>query len=134
MYKLILHYLATVPIFFAIDIIWLGWLGRPLYKKYIGHLMASPPNWSAALMFYALYILGILIFAVWPALKLKDPQHALLYGALFGFFTYMTYELTNMAVIKGWSWSIVPIDILWGVILCSAVSVCSYYAGIWLSV
>ena len=130
--KYILHYVATVPIFFVVDLFWLGWLGRPIYKKYIGHLMTTDTNWTAALTFYALFILGILIFAVYPALKLGDPKHALIYGALFGFFTYMTYELTNMAVIEGWSWGIVPIDIIWGVILCSSVSIGSYYVGRWI--
>ena len=130
--KYVLHYFATIPIFFAIDLIWLGWLGRPLYKKYLGHLMATDTNWIAAALFYSLFILGILIFAVYPALKIESPKYALTYGALFGFFTYMTYELTNLAVIEGWSWQIVPIDILWGVILCAGVSVGSYYAGRWL--
>lgn len=130
--KYILHFLLTVPVFFAVDLIWLGFIGKPLYKKYIGHLMAEKVNWTAAIIFYLLFILGILIFAVYPALKIDKPEHALLYGALFGFFTYMTYELTNMAVIKNWNWQIVPIDILWGTVLCTLVSIGSFYIGKWL--
>lgn len=130
--KYIIHFLLTVPVFFAVDLIWLGWLGRPLYKKYIGHLLAENVNWTAAIIFYLLFIIGIMVFAVYPALKLDKLGYALGYGALFGFFTYMTYELTNMAVIKDWSWPIVPIDILWGIVLCTAVSAGSFFIGKWL--
>lgn len=130
--KYIIHYLLTIPIFFAIDLIWLGWLGKPIYQKYLGHLMKENVQWTAAILFYLLYIVGILIFAVYPSLRSGKVSYALLYGSLFGFFTYMTYELTNMAVLADWSWKIVPIDILWGTILCALVSMGSYYAGKWL--
>ena len=130
--KYILHFILTIPIFFIIDLIWLGFLGRPLYKKYIGHLMTENVNWTAAIIFYLLFIIGILIIAVYPALKINKVSYALLYGAFFGFFTYMTYELTNMAVIKDWSWQIVPIDIIWGTILCTLVSLASFYIGKWI--
>ena len=130
--KYILHFILTIPLFFAVDLIWLGVIGKPIYQKYIGHLMADKINWTAAIIFYLLYILGILIFAVYPAIKIDKLEHAILYGSLFGFFTYMTYELTNMAVIKNWTWAIVPIDILWGTILCTLVSIGSFYIGKWI--
>jgi uncharacterized membrane protein len=129
--KYLFHFLLTVPVFFAVDLIWLGIIGKPLYQKHIGHLMAEKVNWTAAIIFYLLFILGILIFAVYPALKIDKVSYAITYGALFGFFTYMTYELTNMAVIKDWSWQIVPIDIVWGTILCTLVSLGSFYIGKW---
>lgn len=129
--KYLIHFLLTVPVFFAVDIIWLGFLGKPLYQKYIGHLMAKNVNWTAAIIFYLLFIVGILIFAVYPALKLDKVSYAALYGALFGFFTYMTYEFTNLAVLKDWSWQIVPIDIIWGTVLCTLVSLGSFYIGKW---
>jgi uncharacterized membrane protein len=132
--KYIIHFLLTVPVFFAVDLVWLGIIGKPLYQKYIGHLMADKVNWTAAIIFYLLFILGILIFAVYPALKIDKVSYAITYGALFGFFTYMTYELTNMAVIKDWSWQIVPIDIIWGTILCTLVSLGSFYIGKWIFV
>ena len=130
--KYILHYLLTIPIFFLIDLLWLGVIGQPLYQKFLGHLLREQVNWKAAILFYLLYILGILVFAVYPALREDRVSHALLYGSLFGFFTYMTYELTNFAVIKDWAWQIVPIDILWGVVLCLAVSAGSFYLGKWI--
>lgn len=129
--KYFLHFLLTVPVFFAVDIIWLGFIGKPIYQKYIGHLMAEKVNWTAAIIFYLLFIVGILIFAVYPALKMDKVSYAITYGALFGFFTYMTYEMTNLAVIKDWSWQIVPIDIIWGTVLCTLVSVGSFYIGKW---
>lgn len=131
--KYIIHYGITAIIFFAIDIIWLGFLGRPIYKKYIGHLMSPDVNWISAIIFYLLFILGILIFAVYPAISQGSLKYAAIFGALFGFFTYMTYELTNHAVIKDWPFGIVPIDIVWGTILSCAVAVGSYYAAGWLN-
>jgi uncharacterized membrane protein len=130
--KYLLHFLLTVPIFFAIDIVWLGFLGKPFYQKYLGHLMAEKVNWTAAIIFYFLFIVGILIFAVYPALRVDKVSYAIGYGALFGFFTYMTYELTNLAVLKDWPWQIVPIDIIWGVVLCTLVSLGSFYIGKWI--
>ena len=130
--KYLFHFLLTVPVFFAVDIVWLGFIGKPFYQKYIGHLMAEKVNWPAAIIFYLFFIVGILIFAVYPALKIDKVSYAIGYGALFGFFTYMTYEMTNLAVIKDWSWQIVPIDIIWGTVLCTLVSLGSFYIGKWI--
>lgn len=115
-------YLIALPVFFAVDLLWLGVLARGIYNKYIGDFLASPPNWTAAILFYLMFIVGIIFFAVYPAVEKNSAQHALLYGALFGFFTYMTYEMTNLAVIKDWPLAIVPIDILWGVVLSASVA------------
>lgn len=130
--KYFIHYLLTVPVFFAIDILWLGFIGKPVYNKFIGHLLKENVNWGSAIIFYLLFILGILIFAVYPALQQQSLKYAALYGALFGFFTYMTYELTNHAVLKDWPLGIVPIDIIWGTVLSCLVAIGSYYIGIWL--
>ena len=125
-------YLLTVPVFFLIDIVWLGWLGREFYKRQIGFILSDKVNWSAAAVFYLIYIAGILIFAVLPALDKNLPTRAMLYGALFGFFTYATYDLTNMATIRGWPLAMVVVDILWGTILCTLVAAGSFYVGRWL--
>jgi uncharacterized membrane protein len=125
-------YLLTVPVFFLVDIVWLGWLGRGFYKKQIGFILSDQVNWPAAIAFYLVYIAGILIFAVVPALEKGLVSRALLWGALFGFFTYATYDLTNMATIKGWPLAMVIVDILWGTILCTLVAAGSYYTGRWL--
>jgi uncharacterized membrane protein len=130
--KYLIHYILTMPVFFAIDILWLGVIGKPIYQKYLGHLMRPEVNWTSAVIFYLLFILGILIFAVYPALQQQSIKYAALYGALFGFFTYMTYELTNHAVIKDWPSGIIVIDIVWGTVLSCLVAVGSYYIGVWL--
>lgn len=132
--KLILLYLLTIPVFAAMDILWLGLIGRNIYKKYLGHLMAENTTWSAAILFYLFFIGGILYFAVLPALKEGNFSTAVINGAVYGFITYMTYELTNMAVIKDWAWGIVPIDIIWGTVLCMGVATASFGIGKWLGV
>jgi uncharacterized membrane protein len=89
--------------------------------------MRPTPNWSVAIIFYLLFIIGLIIFAISPAIRNNSWAYALLYGALFGFFTYMTFDLTSWAVLKDWPWKIVIIDILWGIFLSSSVSVITYF-------
>lgn len=120
-------YFIAVPIFFIIDLAWLGVVAKDLYQKHMGHLMRPTPNWPVAVIFYLLFIIGLVIFAIYPALRNSSWSYALLYGALFGFFTYMTFDLTSLAVLKDWPWRIVIIDIIWGVFLSSSVSVSAYF-------
>ena len=126
-------YALTVPIFFAIDIAWLGFVAKKFYRDNLGFILSPEVNWGAATCFYLLYIAGILIFAVVPALEKDALGKALLWGCLYGFFTYATYDLTNMATIKDWPLKIVVVDILWGVFLCSSVASLSFLLGKWLS-
>lgn len=119
-------YLIAVPIFFLIDMVWLGLISKSIYQKYMGHLMRPTPNWIAAVIFYLLFIVGLVIFAIYPAIRNNSWSYALLYGAMFGFFTYMTFDLTSLAVIKDWRWQIVIIDIIWGIFLSGSVSVFTY--------
>jgi uncharacterized membrane protein len=125
-------YLLTVPIFFLIDILWLGYIAKGFYREHLSFILSSKVNWGAAVTFYLIYIAGILIFAVAPAIEKSSWQQALMWGALFGFFTYATYELTNMALIDGWPLKIVVVDILWGVVLCASVATASYGVARWL--
>ncbi|MGD9056290.1 MAG: DUF2177 family protein [Desulfobacterales bacterium] len=125
-------YVLTVPVFFIIDLIWLGVIAKGFYQKNLSFILSPQVNWPAAILFYLLYIAGILIFAVVPALAKNSWQHAMLYGAMFGFFTYMTYELTNLALLKDWPLNIVVVDIIWGVVLCTAVASIGYFIGRWL--
>lgn len=126
-------YLLTVPLFFAIDLIWLGVVGKSFYQKNLGFLFRSSVNWTAALVFYLIYIVGILLFAVVPALERGVWTRAILWGGLFGFFTYATYDLTNLATVKNWPLKVVIVDMIWGIVLCSVVSVLSFHIGRWLS-
>jgi len=125
-------YGLTVPVFFVIDIIWLGVVANSFYQKNLKYILSPNVNWTAAIIFYLIYIAGILIFAVLPAVAKDSLRHAAVWGALFGFFTYATYDLTNLALLKDWPIVIVVVDILWGVVLCSAVATLSFLVAKWL--
>jgi len=109
-------YIATALVFGALDAIWLTKVGPKLYRPEIGELLMDGWRPAPALIFYALYILGIQIFAVQPALAAGRWQVAAQYGALFGFFCYMTYDLTNQATMRVWSTKVTLMDIAWGTV------------------
>ena len=125
-------YLLTIPIFFLVDMIWLGSLAKKFYGDNVGHLLSEKVNWKAALVFYFMYIVGILFYSVVPSLENGDWQKAFLLGSTFGFFTYATYDLTNLATLKNWSVKVVIVDIVWGIILCGTVAAISFQMAKWL--
>jgi uncharacterized membrane protein len=125
-------YVLTVPVFFAIDILWLGYVAKGFYRKNLAFILSPDVNWLAAITFYLIYIVGILFFAVVPALERVSLARAIVWGGLYGFFTYATYDLTNMALIKGWPLKIVVVDILWGMVLCAAVAMASFGIARWM--
>ncbi len=122
-------YLATLITFFAIDLLWLGLVARSFYQKHLGFLMAPSPNWPAAIMFYLLFIVGILVFVVVPGLKDDSLKTTLIRAALFGLITYATYDLTNLATLKDWPVGLTLVDMLWGTVLSVAVSLTSFAIG-----
>lgn len=126
-------YLLTVPVFFVIDLIWLGVVARGFYRDNLAHLLSATVNWPAAIVFYLLFIAGILYFAVLPALAEGSLWRAVINGALFGFFTYMTYDLTNLATLPDWPIKVVIVDILWGTMLCASVAASAFMIGRWLA-
>ncbi len=109
-------------LFMIIDLIWLGLIAKNLYQKQLGHLMADQVNWIAAIIFYLLFIGGLVFFAINPAVNDGEWTKALLYGALFGFMAYATYDLTNLATLKDWPIQITIIDLIWGTFLGASVS------------
>ncbi len=125
-------YLLTVPVFFAIDMVWLGFAARTFYRTHLGPLLRPSVNWPAAILFYLLYIAGILIFTTLPALESRSFHQAVLRGGLLGFFAYATYDLTNLATLRDWPVKVVVVDILWGIVLTASVSAASYGIGRWL--
>ncbi|MDY6954142.1 MAG: DUF2177 family protein [Thermodesulfobacteriota bacterium] len=125
-------YLLTIPVFFAIDILWLGIVAKDFYQKHLGSRFGPQVNWTAATFFYLIFIIGILLFAVVPALEKGSWTRALIWGGLYGFFTYATYDLTNLATLRDWPLKVVVVDMIWGICLCSSVSVVSFYMGRWL--
>jgi len=126
-------YLATLVAFLAIDMVWLVVVARTFYRKYIGFLMAPSPNWLAAIIFYLLFVVGILVLAVLPGLEANSLKTTLLRGALFGLIAYATYDLTNLATLKDWPVIVTVVDMIWGTALSVAVSYVSFMAGKWLS-
>jgi uncharacterized membrane protein len=122
-------YVITLVIFFAIDLVWLGVVARDFYQKYIGHLLAPAVNWPAALLFYAIYIGGIVFFAVKPALETGSAGRALAHGALFGLIAYATYDLTNQATMRDWPVLVTVIDLVWGTVLTGTVAFLSYHVS-----
>ncbi len=125
-------YALTLPVFFMIDMLWLGVVARGFYRRYLGNLLSPAVNWPAAFIFYFVYVAGIIFFAVGPAASEGSLGKAALLGALFGFFTYATYDLTNLATIKGWPVVIVVVDMAWGACLCTLVAVSSFAMAGWL--
>jgi len=119
-------YLIAFILFFVIDLLWLGIIAKDIYKKYLGHLMSTQNNWIAAIIFYLLFIGGLVFFVIMPAVEAGSIGKALLYGALFGFLTYATYDLTNLATLKDWPIQITLIDLTWGTFLGTSVSLLSY--------
>jgi len=126
-------YALTIPIFFIVDIIWLGVIAKDFYRRHLGFILSPDVNWKAAIIFYLMYIVGIIFFAVRPALTSNSWVQAAVLGGLYGFFTYATYDFTNLATIKNWPLVIVLADVLWGVGLCTVVSTLSFAIAKWLS-
>jgi uncharacterized membrane protein len=129
MTKYLIAYAGTALVFFAFDMVWLTRIARNFYRDALGDLLLQPPNMVAAGLFYSVFIVGIVIFAVAPALAAQSWGRALLLGALFGFFTYATYDMTNLATLKGWPLKVVVVDILWGSAL-TGVSALAGYAAV----
>ena len=118
------HYLAsyagTATAMVALDMLWLGLIATPLYQQGIGHLMADAPNVPVAVLFYTVYALGLVIFVVSPHTGGAGWRKTLTMAALFGFFAYATYDLTNLATLRNWPVSLTLIDLAWGIFVSTA--------------
>lgn len=120
-------YAIALPVFFLIDMTWLGLVARNFYVGQLGSLMRSPINWVAAISFYALFIVGLVVFVIEPAVAKHSWTHALLFGAFFGLITYATYDLTNLATLRDWPLLVTVVDLVWGMVLAASVSVATYF-------
>lgn len=116
--------------FLAIDMVWLTSIAKDFYAQQIGFLMTPNPNLFAAVIFYLIFIAGLVTFVITPALTKKQWTHALLVGAFFGLVTYSTYDLTNLATVKDWPIIITLVDLTWGMVLSASVSISTYFIAL----
>ncbi|MFW5853360.1 MAG: DUF2177 family protein [Patescibacteria group bacterium] len=120
-------YLIAVPVFFVLDLLWLGLVARGFYQKQIGFLLKESVSWPAAMIFYLLFVAGLVLFVIWPAVETGSWIKALALGAIFGLVTYAAYDLTNLATIKDWPLLVTVVDLIWGAVLGAIVSVITYF-------
>jgi uncharacterized membrane protein len=131
--EILLTYFLMAVVFLAIDLFWLGVIAKKFYQKHLGRFFSDRVNWTAAGIFYLLFIMGTMIFAVYPGVAQDSLMKAMISGVLFGFFTYATYDLTNLATLKDWPVPIVIVDIIWGMLLCGTISGVGFGVAKWLS-
>lgn len=129
MIRTLMTYGVTLLAFLAIDFIWLGFIATKFYKEQLGPMMLEKPLLGVAFAFYALYALGIFVFAVMPALRDESWRTAALLGALLGLVAYGTYDLTNFATLKNWPVTMTFVDMAWGMVLTAATATVAYAAG-----
>lgn len=120
-------YAVALAIFVVLDGIWLGLVAKSFYRNQIGFLMKSEINWMAAIAFYLLFIVGLVLFVITPAMEKNSWVHALVLGALFGLITYATYDLSNLATLKDWPLLVTVVDLAWGATLAASVSTATYF-------
>ena len=125
-------YLGALATFLIIDVIWISVVLRPVFERNLGAFLLDTPRFGTAASFYAFYIIGILYFAVAPALAAGSLRMALLNGALLGMFAYGTYEFTNFATLKGWTYTMVAIDVGWGAFLTALSAGVGYLTYRWM--
>jgi len=123
-------YIIALLTFLGIDTVWLTFVAKNFYAKQIGYLMAKNPNLIAALIFYLIFIAGLVFFVITPSLEDKNWTKVLISGAFFGLVTYATYDLTNLATIKDWPITLTIVDLIWGTTLSASVSIITYLIAI----
>ena len=134
LWSLVKLYGLTTAVFFAIDLVWLGVVANRFYQEHLGALLRPDVVWAAALLFYAVYIAGILVFAVIPALEAGSLQRAVVLGAFLGFFAYATFDLTCLALFRNFPVIVVVVDLVWGAALTASVAAAGFGLGRWLGV
>ncbi len=120
------QYGIAVVVFLVTDLIWLGFVARSFYQTQMGHLMRAQVNWIAAIVFYLVFVAGIVVFAVAPAIERQSVLHAVGLGALLGLVTYSAYDLTNLATLEGFPLKVALVDLVWGTVLCATVSTATF--------
>jgi len=124
--RIILTYAVSIPVFFVVDMIWLGVIAKGFYRKALEPLLTPNINWTAAIIFYFLFLAGILIFAILPGMEKRSLGYTVLMAALFGFIAYATYDLTNLATLRDWPLMLSIVDMLWGSFLSASTAAITY--------
>ena len=126
MSRVLLTYVVSVPVFFIVDMIWLGLIARGFYRKALEPLLTPNINWTAAIIFYFLFLVGILIFALLPGIERRSLVYTIAMAALFGFISYATYDLTNLATLRDWPLMLSIVDMIWGSFLSASTAAITY--------
>lgn len=126
-------YLIAFVVFLLVDFIWLTFVANSFYKKHIGFIMTDSPNFIAAIIFYLIFIVGLVYFVIMPGIDAQSIGKIILGGLLFGLITYATYDLTNLATLKDWPLIVTVVDLAWGSFLSTVISLATYliYNWIW---
>ena len=127
--KILLLYAFSLVVFLIIDLVWLGIISKNFYRTQLGQLMSPKVNWLAAIIFYMLFIVGILVFAVLPGIEAGSLARTALLAALFGLVCYATYDLSNLATLKNWPLAVTVVDLLWGTSVSTMVGIIAYAFG-----
>ena len=122
----VVQYVVATVVFCVLDLLWLGTIAEDTYARHLGDLLAPSPDVGAAFVFYAIFVAGLLYFVIHPAVAAVSWRRAAGAGAFFGFVTYATWDLTNLAVLRDFPAALVPIDLAWGTFLAAAVSLTTY--------
>lgn len=128
-FQLALAYGAALLAFLLLDALWLAVLMGPVYAAALGPLLAAQPRWAPAAVFYVLYVLGLLVFAVVPGLRARRWRTAVALGALLGLVSYGTYDLSNYSTLQGWPLALTVIDMAWGAVLSAVAALAGYLAA-----
>lgn len=122
-------YVASLLVFFALDLTWLGVVAKDFYRAQLGHLMRADVQWPAALLFYLIYVAAIVILCIAPAVEKQSLGRAAALGAVFGLAAYAAFDLTSLALLKDFPAKVVLVDLAWGTILTASVSAAGYLAA-----
>ena len=126
MQGIMFRYVAVLAVLVVGDALWLSYFARALFRPVLGGILLDSPRWGAAIFFYLIYAAGVLAFPLTLGLRNGALGSAILYGALFGFLAYATYDLTNLATIKAWTAPLALIDMGWGALLTAAATAAGY--------
>jgi uncharacterized membrane protein len=124
--KIILTYVVSVPVFFVLDMIWLGVIANGFYRRSLEPLLKPDMNWVAGLAFYFLFLGGVLLFALIPGMERRSLGYTAGMAAVFGFIAYATYDLTNLATLRNWPVMLSIVDMIWGSVLSASTAAITY--------